>query len=108
MGERTIRQHPDLSKRFLVGGVFRQNSFFRLAKPILILVKPGGMKSPAHYSKFLIATAALFVASQLHARPIGFSEISLMVRMHEPEATIKNEVAERRLLHELTQPQEAL
>src|SRR2546423_7342830 len=65
------------------------------------------MKSPAHY-RFLIATAALFVASQLHARPIGFSEISLMVRMHEPEATIKSEVADRRLLHELTQPQEAL
>jgi len=71
------------------------------------LVKPGGMKNPTYY-RFLIATAALFVVSQLHARPIGFTEISLMVRMHEPEATIKSEVAERRLLHGLTQPQEAL
>ena len=65
------------------------------------------MKNPTYY-RALIAIAALFVASQLHARPIGFSEISLMVRMHEPEATIKSEVAERRLLHGLTQPQEAL
>ena len=65
------------------------------------------MKSPAHY-KFLIVAAALCLASQLHARPIGFSEVSLMVRMHEPESSIKNEVAERKLLHGLTQPQEAL
>ena len=65
------------------------------------------MKSPTYY-RLLIAAAALFLASQLHARPIGFSELSLMVRMHEPEATIKSEVAERRLLHGLTQPQEAL
>jgi len=65
------------------------------------------MKSPTRYS-FLIAAAFLFVSSQLHARPIGFSELSLLVRMHEPEFSIKNEVAERKLLHPLTQPQENL
>ena len=65
------------------------------------------MKSPAYY-RFLITAASLFVASQLHARPIGFSELSLMIRMHEPESTIKSEVAERKLLHGLTQPQETL
>jgi hypothetical protein len=66
------------------------------------------MKSPTRYS-FCIATAALlFTFSQLHARPIGFSEISLLVRMHESEVSIKNEVAERKLLHPLTQPQEAI
>ena len=31
-----------------------------------------------------------------------------MVRMHEPEASIKSEVADRKLLHQLTQPQEGL
>jgi len=65
------------------------------------------MKSPARYS-FLIAAAFLFASSQLHARPVGFSELSLLVRMHEPEFSIKNEVAERKLLHPLTQPQENL
>ncbi len=65
------------------------------------------MKSPTRYS-FLVAVAFLFASSQLHARPIGFSELSLLVRMHEPEFSIKNEVAERKLLHQLTQPQESL
>src|ERR1700722_11039562 len=65
------------------------------------------MKSPTRYS-FLVAAAFLVASSQLHARPIGFSELSLLVRMHEPEFSIKNEVAERKLLHSLTQPQESL
>jgi hypothetical protein len=65
------------------------------------------MKSPTYY-RLLILTATLFVASQLSARPIGFSELSLMVRMHESEADIKNDVAERKLLHGLTQPQEGI
>jgi hypothetical protein len=45
---------------------------------------------------------------QLQAKPVGFSELSLLVRMREPEVSIKNEVAERKLLHPLTQPQENL
>src|SRR5205814_10651322 len=49
-----------------------------------------------------------FTVAQLNAKPIGFSELSLLVRMHEPESSIKSEVAERRLLHPLTQPQENL
>src|ERR1700739_4646587 len=68
------------------------------------------MKSPTHY-RFFIAfapPASLLVASQLHAKPVGFSELSLLVRMHEPESSIKNEVAERKLLHPLTQPQEGI
>jgi hypothetical protein len=56
----------------------------------------------------LILAASLFIANQLSARPIGFSELSLMVRMHESEASIKNDVAERKLLHGLTQPQEGI
>ncbi len=50
----------------------------------------------------------MLVVPQLHAKPVGFSELSLLVRMHEPEFSIKNEVAERKLLHPLTQPQENL
>lgn len=68
------------------------------------------MKSPTHYRFFipLAVSASLLLTSQLHARPIGFSEVSLLVRMHEPEFSIKNEVAERKLLHPLTQPQEGI
>src|SRR5262245_44739681 len=65
------------------------------------------MKSPAHY-RFLIAAASLLLIPQLQAKPIGFSELSLLIRMHEPEFSIKNEVAERKLLHPLTQPQEGI
>jgi hypothetical protein len=65
------------------------------------------MKRPNYY-RLLILAAFLCVASQLSARPIGFSELSLMVRMHESETDIKNDVAERKLLHGLTQPQEGI
>src|SRR5947209_15312923 len=65
------------------------------------------MKSPAYY-RLLILVASLLAAGQLSARPIGFSELSLMVRMHESETDIKNDVAERKLLHGLTQPQEGI
>ena len=41
-------------------------------------------------------------ANQTSARPIGFSEISLLVRAHESEASIKDEVTQRKLLHALT------
>jgi hypothetical protein len=65
------------------------------------------MKSPTYY-RLLIVAASLLAASQLSARPVGFSELSLLVRMHEPEPSIKKEVAERKLLHGLTQPQEGI
>ena len=65
------------------------------------------MKSPAYYRLSILA-ASLLVTNSLFARPIGFSELSLMVRMHQSEADIKNDVADRKLLHPLTQPQESL
>src|SRR5207245_4502784 len=65
------------------------------------------MKHPTDY-RLLILAASVFLASQLSARPIGFGELSLLVRMHEPETSIKKEVAERKLLHGLTQPQEGI
>jgi hypothetical protein len=66
------------------------------------------MKSPTHYRLFIAAALSLVLIPQLQAKPVGFSELSLLVRMHEPEFSIKNEVAERKLLHPLTQPQEGL
>src|SRR3982074_2955433 len=65
------------------------------------------MKSPTYY-RFLIITAFLFIGGQLFAKPIGFSELSLMVRMHESESDIQNDIAQRKLLHQLTQPQEGI
>ena len=83
---------------------------FELAKSLLVLVKPAAMKSATHYRSFIAAaiSASFLLTSQLQARPIGFSELSLLVRMREPEFSIKNEVAERKLLHPLTQPQEGI
>src|SRR5437763_15646815 len=66
------------------------------------------MKSPTRYSFLIVLAVSAFTVAQLNAKPIGFSELSLLVRMHEPESSIKSEVAERRLLHPLTQPQENL
>ncbi len=67
------------------------------------------MKSPAHYRLFVAAVAlSLLITNALSARPIGFSELSLMVRMHQSEADIKSDVADRKLLHQLTQPQEGI
>src|SRR5882762_5450545 len=67
------------------------------------------MKSPTHYRLFIASAAlSLLLATPLFARPIGFSELSLMVRMHQSEPDIKSDVVERKLLHQLTQPQENL
>src|SRR5882762_7558618 len=67
------------------------------------------MKSPAHYRLFAaVAALSLLVTNPLFAKPIGFSELSLMIRMHQSEAEIKSDVAERKLLHPLTQPQEGI
>jgi hypothetical protein len=66
------------------------------------------MKRPTDYRLFVATVLSLLLTCPLFARPIGFSELSLMVRMHESEASIKNEVAERKLLHGFTQPQESI
>src|SRR6202040_3688915 len=64
------------------------------------------MRRPISYSSSIVLAAILLSASQAPARPIGFSEISLLVRAHESEASIKADVAQRKLLHALTPPQE--
>ena len=60
------------------------------------------MKYPTVYSLSIIAIALFLWTNQTSARPIGFSEISLLVRAHESEASIKDEVTQRKLLHALT------
>src|SRR5947208_10820286 len=64
------------------------------------------MKYPTVYNLSIIAVALFLWTNQTSARPMGFSEISLLVRAHESEASIKNEVTQRKLLHALTPVQE--
>ena len=64
------------------------------------------MKRPTVYSLSIIAATLFVWMNQASARPIGFSEISLLVRAHESEASIKDEVAQRKLLQVLTPVQE--
>src|SRR4029077_5687555 len=64
------------------------------------------MKYPTVYNLSIIAIALFLWTNQTSARPIGFSEISLLVRAHESEASIKDEVTQRKLLHALTPVQE--
>ena len=64
------------------------------------------MKHPTIYS-FCLSVLLLAAGSTAGiARPIDFSEVSLLVRAHESDATIKDEVARRRLMHPLTPQQE--
>jgi hypothetical protein len=65
------------------------------------------MRHPTFYSFCLAALVLAGGSSAGFARPIDFSEVSLLVRAHEPEASIKNEVARRRLMHPLTSQQES-
>jgi hypothetical protein len=53
-----------------------------------------------------IAAVLTIWINSASARPIGFSEVSLLVRAHESEASIKDEVSQRKLLHALTPVQE--
>ena len=66
------------------------------------------MKIPTAYRLSVVLASLFVLATPAFSRPIGFSELSLMVRMHQSEADIKNDVAERKLLHGLTQPQEGI
>jgi hypothetical protein len=65
------------------------------------------MRHPTVYSFSLVAAALLISATSSFARPVDFNELSLLVRVHENEASIKNEVARRKLAQALTPQQEA-
>ena len=57
------------------------------------------------FALVILASTAVFSAT---ARPIEFSEISLLVRAHESNADIMQEVRNRKLVHPLTSQQEDL
>jgi hypothetical protein len=63
------------------------------------------MNNPARYS-LLIIFAGLIAAPIAGARPVDFKELSLLVRAHESDASIKDEVSRRKLMQPLTKDQE--
>ena len=65
------------------------------------------MKRPTIYSFCLMVALYVVGAVSLLARPIDFGEISLWVRAHDSEASIRDEVSRRKLMHPLTAQQEA-
>jgi hypothetical protein len=73
----------------------------------MILVKPAIMNHPIIYKLSVLAIALLAGTIQASARPIDFSELSLLVRAHESESSIRQEVAQRKLMHALTPQQES-
>lgn len=64
------------------------------------------MKHPTIYSALAVAGLLLAGVLTSFARPIDFSEISLLVRAHESESDIRDEVSQRKLMHPLTSQQE--
>jgi hypothetical protein len=80
---------------------------FSIAKSLVRLVKPRGMKHPTIYSFCLAALLMAGGSVRSFARPVDFSEVSLWVRSHESDATIRDEVARRHLMHPLTAQQES-
>lgn len=65
------------------------------------------MKHPTVYGLSITAIALLGWINHASARPIEFSEVSLLVRAQESENSIKNEVSQRKLMHALTPQQES-
>src|SRR5207302_10552405 len=58
------------------------------------------------YSFFLAALVLAAGCLTSMARPVDFSEVSLWVRTHDSEASIRDEVGRRKLMHPLTPQQE--
>ena len=63
------------------------------------------MKNPARFA-FAIVSLLCLSALRSSATPIDFGEVSLLVRAHETELSIIQDVAQRKLLHKLTPDQE--
>ena len=64
------------------------------------------MKHPIIYGLLAAALVLLAGAMTGFARPLDFNEVSLLVRAHENETSIKDEVTRRKLVHPLTAQQE--
>src|SRR4051812_5960402 len=66
------------------------------------------MKRPTVYNIcVLVAGGILLLPGLLSARPLDFNEVSLLVRVREPEASIREEVGRRKLMRQLTSQQES-
>jgi hypothetical protein len=65
------------------------------------------MNNPVLYRLFITIIGAVAFALPAQARPLDFKEVSLLVRAHESESSIKDEVSRRKLMHQLTAQEEA-
>src|ERR1700746_46533 len=65
------------------------------------------MKGPTSYNLSTAALLLILTLTPAMARPIDFNELSLFVRARQSEASIKNDVAARKLMHPLTPQQES-
>ncbi|MFN2509065.1 MAG: hypothetical protein ABR589_09870 [Chthoniobacterales bacterium] len=65
------------------------------------------MKTPPKFLLTFVAFASSIIATAAFAEPIEFKEISLLVRARESEASILQEVHDRKLVRALTPQQEA-
>src|SRR6266550_2023156 len=65
------------------------------------------MTRPTSYSLSIICIALALAINPAYARPIDYNEVSLLVRAHQSESSIKDEVAARKLMHPLTAQQES-
>jgi hypothetical protein len=65
------------------------------------------MKGPISYNLSILALLLILSLTSAIARPIDFNELSLLVRARQSEASIKNDVAARKLMHPLTPQQES-
>lgn len=73
----------------------------------MILITTVVMNHHTIYKLSILAIALLAGTIQASARPIDFSELSLLVRAQESESSIRQEVAQRKLMHALTPQQES-
>ena len=58
--------------------------------------------------RLITSLACLALAAGAFAEPIDFSEVSLLVRARESEASIRQEVSRRKLVRSLTPQQEGI
>src|SRR4051812_9948950 len=77
-------------------------------RPIPTIAIPASRPRFCRMKTKLATLALLFgLAGASWAAPLSFNEISLLVRLHEPETYIQQQLAQRRLLRALTPEQEA-
>jgi len=96
--------HRPVSAENVLNG---SKAHFNIAKTILVLVKPTVMKHPTSYGFWLAAITFAVSSFTASAHPVDFGEVSLWVRVHDNESSIRDEISRRKLMHPLTPQQEA-